>query len=332
MKLLELYKAAVEVGMKFDPRNDGAAEDDLAVVKKDYEKLDTEKRLYFDKDLLWNPYPDSRIVVEPENDKDIRKVVVGLEGSINSVIYAKDNGLDLIVSHHPEGKALACMHRVLEMQIGLFEKFGVDTGAVSGLASEYSIKRIYQKAIRASREDNQGDITETITDFARQYKIPWIALHTVADNCVAYYLQGLMDREKPNNMDDILDLLMGIPEYQTGAMELIGPRIVSGIRTGKSGRIMVDMTGGEESPKLVFPALSKCVNTIICMHTSEEWYTEAEKHGVQILCAGHSPSDSLGMNLLFDEILPEDVEITEVAGFRRVKRDKNFLSSIYTKT
>lgn len=317
--------------MKYDSRNDGAALADLEAVRKAYEKLGTEDGISFDMESIWNPYLDSRFIVEPKiYEEDIKSMAVCIDGIAYVIEDVRKNCASLLVSHHPDGKAKASMHLVLKMQVDLFEKFGIDIGSVGDLGHEYSIRRIYEKAIRASREDNKGDITEMLPDYARKDPIvPWIVLHTVADNCATYYLQNLFDKEKPKTMGEILNLLMNIEEYKIGVNELIGPRIVVGSKSRDAGRIMVDMTGGEESPEEVFPALSKKVNTIVCMHASKEWYTEAEKHQVGIICAGHSPSDSLGMNLLLDEITPEEIKIySDLGGFRRVNREKSLLSEI----
>jgi hypothetical protein len=55
------------------------------------------------------------------------------------------------------------------------------------------------------------------------------------------------------------------------------------------------------------------------MHISEEHRKEARKHHMNIVIAGHIPSDNLGMNLLIDDIL-KGVEVVECSGFRRVAR------------
>ena len=62
MKLSELYKKGIQVGMKYDPRDNGSPNSDLDRVKKEFESLEDEDKKWFDKDLLWNPYPDSRPV------------------------------------------------------------------------------------------------------------------------------------------------------------------------------------------------------------------------------------------------------------------------------
>jgi hypothetical protein len=55
---------------------------------------------------------------------------------------------------------------------------------------------------------------------------------------------------------------------------------------------------------------------------SEEHKKEAEKYHLNVVIAGHMASDSLGMNLLLDEIEKKGVEVVAVSGLIRVKRFK----------
>lgn len=155
--------------------------------------------------------------------------------------------------------------------------------------------------------------------------IPWMVLHTAADNCATTYLQKRIEAAQPETLQDVLNFLLSIPEYEQGARELIGPRLVIGKSPkSKAGKVVVDMTGGAEAPTGIFPSFADSgIKTILCMHVSEGWYEEAARHHVQIVCAGHSPSDTLGMNLLLDETMPEGVEMIpnekypKVGAFRR---------------
>jgi putative NIF3 family GTP cyclohydrolase 1 type 2 len=322
MKLSELYQKAVEVGMRYDPRDGGAPAADLERIKRIYDSLTPDEQKWFDNDALWNPYLDSRPVCGDEDGKDpeVSKVMAIIDSPPYGVIeICRREGINLVISHHPEGRASAGLHQVLDMQIGIWKKHGVRIEPVDEYARDTSLKYLYAVAQRESREDNLSEITEEIADVLRYFGLPWIALHTVADNCATTYLQKKMDQTRPDTLQDVVDLLMTIEEYQRGTIELIGPRIVTGRPKNKTGKIVVDMTGGGEAPKEIFSSFADSgIRTIICMHTSKDWYDSAAKHQVQIVCAGHAPSDILAMNLLFDEVLPEHVEVyPKMGGYRR---------------
>ena len=62
------------------------------------------------------------------------------------------------------------------------------------------------------------------------------------------------------------------------------------------------------------------IGTVIAMHTSEEHRKEAEAAHINIVIAGHMSSDSLGMNLLMDDLEKQGIEIVPCSGFTRFKR------------
>jgi hypothetical protein len=116
--------------------------------------------------------------------------------------------------------------------------------------------------------------------------------------------------------------LREIPEYADGARKGYGPALIVGSETARSGRIVVDMTGGTEGPKAALDRLSAAgVGTLVGMHYSEEHKKHAEKIKLNLVIAGHISSDVLGMNLILDEIEKSgSVAIWCTSGMVRVKR------------
>lgn len=142
MRLSELYHKAIEIGMKYDPRDGGAAESDLKRTKAEYDDMDDVGKKYFDADLLWNPYPDSRPVCGDDGgvDPEFSKVVVCIETPNTTIVrYLSPN---LLITHHPDGRASAGLHRVLDMQIGIWRRYGVSIDAIDTQARESSIRRL----------------------------------------------------------------------------------------------------------------------------------------------------------------------------------------------
>jgi hypothetical protein len=82
------------------------------------------------------------------------------------------------------------------------------------------------------------------------------------------------------------------------------------------------MTGGTEGPKKVMEKLADAgVGTIVGMHMGQEMRDEADKHSMHVLIAGHMSSDSLGINLLLDELERKGVTTIATSGLIRVHRD-----------
>ena len=123
-------------------------------------------------------------------------------------------------------------------------------------------------------------------------------------------------------MSDVLNILKGIPEYTDALKKHAGPRILIGDAKKKAGKVFVDMTGGTEGPKRIFPRLAQAgVGTIVAMHLSEEHFKNAKAEMMNVIIAGHIASDTLGINLLLDEVeKKEKLRIIPCSGFVRIRR------------
>jgi len=161
-------------------------------------------------------------------------------------------------------------------------------------------------------------------DAARILDIPFMCVHTPADNYVSKYLNNLLKKKKPKKVGDIIELLKKEPEYQYAASIASGPRLTLGKASNPCGKIIVEMTGGTGGSKKIYPELVKAgVKTIVAMHMGEENFKKAKKHSLNILIAGHISSDNIGMNLLLDAIDTKNkLNIIPCSGFMRVKRKR----------
>ena len=317
MKLGEIYRFAVEKGIEKDPRGKKKILNEIKKIKEKYEKMSKEEKEDFDREKLSNPYADTRILYGDAN-KEIKNILIGIDMEVGEVLAAqvlRDRGerIDLVISHHPEGSALASFYEVMHMQADILNKYGVPINVAEDLLRE-RIKEVEQKVMPANHQ--------RAVDLARLLNIPMMCIHTPADNHVTNYLQGIMDKKSPETLNDILEILKGIPEYKEGAKLHNQPRILVGSPERRAGKVFIDMTGGTEGSKNIFEKLSQTeVGTIVGMHLSIEHSKEAEKNHINVVIAGHIPSDNLGLNLLLDELLKkEKLKITALSGFRRVER------------
>jgi putative NIF3 family GTP cyclohydrolase 1 type 2 len=316
LKLEEIYKLAVQMGIEKDPRGKAEIKRLLARNKEKYEKLPENERQYFDVSGLENPFPDSRILVGDPNT-EVKSVLVGVDMEVPEVLLAdrlreKGEAVDLIISHHPEGQGLINLDKVMALQADEWYRHGVPINVGEAL-----IGKRMQEIYRAFLPRN----VERALDVARLLDIPFISMHTVADNQVHSYLTDYFNRKKPHTVGEVIDGLMEIPEYQAAARTQSGPVAIVGGRDNRAGRIMVDMTGGTEGPQEVLEKLADAgVGTIVAMHYSEKHKDEAEKQKINVIIAGHIVSDSLGMNLILDRLEEKGISILPVSGLVRVSR------------
>ena len=317
MKLRTIYDLVIKKGMSEDQRPKKVVEQELKQAKKEYRKAKGVDRLAFDKERMRNPYADTRILYGT-GDEEIKTVMVGIDIHVSEVVLAdrlRDRGvkIDLIISHHPAGKALAGLHRVMGIQPGLWEKYGLSSEVAQGIMKD----RIDQVARGLSAVNHTRP-----EDAARLLGIPLMCTHTAADNCVAHYLQKLFDKKKPKKVRDVIRILKGIPEYRESMKHGAGPHILIGKEDADAGRIFVDMTGGTSGPDKLFARLSQSgVKTLIGMHCKETSFNVAKSEFINYVIAGHISSDNLGMNLLYDAVEKKGkLKFIECSGFRRFRR------------
>lgn len=319
MKLADFYTRAIAAAIDHDPRGRETVLGELDRRRKDYESLSAREKELFDLEGLSNPYADSRIL-HGDGSLEVRNLLVGIDVDTAEMLLAdrlrsRDVPVDLVVSHHPGGAALANLYDVISMQADILQRFGIPINIAEGLLEDRS-REIERRLMPLNHY--------RAVDAARLLSVPFMCLHTAADNMVTTYLQGLLDDRKPHTVDDVIELLRDIPEYRDASRSNGGPTILLGSKKRKAGKIFVDMTGGTEGSKDIFQTLSLSgVNTIVGMHLSEDHRKEAEKNHLNVIIAGHIASDTIGMNLLLDEVMrDEPLQVTGCSGFRRVSRLK----------
>ena len=319
MKFRKLYETVVAKGMEADPRGKKAVLKTLERKNKSYKGMNKQDKEFFDVESLHNPYADTRML-HGSGDEEIKTVMVGVDMEIGELILAdrlieKGQKVDLVIAHHPEGRAFANFYEVMHMQADILSRFGVPINIAEDLL-EGRIKEVERRLMPANHS--------RAVDAAELLDIPFMCMHTPTDNMVATYLQKLMDRKKPDTLDDILKILLDIPEYREAAHNNAGPKILIGSKERTAGKVFVDMTGGTEGAKDIFESIANSgISTIVAMHLSDEHRKKAEKHHLNVVIAGHISSDNLGINLMLDELMKiSSLKILPCSGFRRFSRKK----------
>jgi putative NIF3 family GTP cyclohydrolase 1 type 2 len=251
---------------------------------------------------------------------EINKIMVGIDMEVSELLLAdrirQRQGLDLVIAHHPEGQALASFYKVMQLQVDLLRKLGVSQKVAQQMLDERM--REVERRIIASNHMRS-------VDAARLLDLPFICVHTPADNQVYYFLNQLIKDKKPKVLQDILDLLMDVPEYVAAAKDSSGPMIIAGNPRRPVGKISLEMTGGTEGPKEALEKLYKAgVRTLVCMHLSEEHFKKVKDTNLNVVIAGHISSDTLGLNLLLDKLerqAKKRFSVTECSGFRRIRHN-----------
>ncbi|MBI5116627.1 NGG1p interacting factor NIF3 [Candidatus Poribacteria bacterium] len=318
MTLGDVYNFAIEWGLRHDPRDKKFIESLFRKQRSEYDKLSEKQKKLFDEERFVNPYTDTRILFG-EREKKVRSILAGIDMEIGEVVLAdrlrsSGKSIDLILAHHPEGRAMANFYEVMEMQADILNKLGVPINAAEGMLEE-RIKEVERRVLPLNH-------TRAV-DAARLLGIPFACVHTPADNGVTQFLQKQFDKRKPMFLSETLDFLFELPEYQQAASSNAGPRLLHGSPTNRTGKIFVDMTGGTGGSKEAFEKLVQAgVGTIVGMHIGEDHLKEAKKHHVNVVIAGHMASDALGLNLFLDGLIKKygPLEVCACSGFTRISR------------
>lgn len=316
MKIKEIYEMAVSMGIEADPRGAEFVRSLLAKEKNKYEDLKDEERNEFDLDCLTNPYGDTRILAgDPE--KEVKRVLVGIDMEVGEVLLAdrlteKGKTIDLIISHHPEGKALAGLYKVMNLQEDILAKAGVPINVAEGILSA-RIGEVKRNLLPLNH--NRG------VDAAKLLGFPIMCMHTPADNQVVSLLQRKIDQKNPETVGDVMKVLKEEYEYAEAVKVGAGPTIVTGSKDRRAGKVLVDMTGGTSGSEDAYCKLSQAgVGTLVVMHMGDKHRKEAEKNHLNVIIAGHMASDSIGMNIILDAMEAKGVEVLPCSGLIRFKR------------
>lgn len=317
MTIQQIYDLAIEMGSKADPRGVTGVKASIARAKKDYEDLPDKKKKFFDKESLKNPYADSRILFGDPKTK-IGKIITGIDITTGEVVLVdrlneKGEKIDLIIGHHPEGQALAALDEVMGLQVDVLFKLGVPVNISEALLSE----RISQ----VKRGLGPANHFQSV-DAAKLLNIPFMVIHTIWDNLGYNYLSNYLAKKKHETVGDVIDAIEEIPEFAEAKKNGTGPKLTSGSRKNRAGKVAVTgFTGGTSGSKLIYEKMAHAgLGTIVEMHMNESHHEEAKKHHLNTIVSGHMASDSLGANLFLDQLEKRGVKVIPFSGLIRVKR------------
>jgi len=319
MKLEAVYREIVKRGIEADPRGKKDINSILGEREKAFNGLEGWEKEFFDHDSLFNPFGDTRILAGDQNS-EVHSVIVGIDVEGPELLLVdrlKEKGkrIDLVMAHHPEGKAYAQFYEVMDVQSDIFKQQGVNLSLADFL--------LIERKAEVERRVSAANHTRAV-DIANWLNLNFICVHTPADNLAYRYMEEAVKKARPKRLVDIMELLMSIPEYKEAARNNNPPKIFVGNSKSRVSKVHIEFTGGTEGPKDIYDKLSASgVDTIIAMHQSEEHVKQCKKAHINVIVASHISSDTLGVNLMLDYIsLKTKLKIYEFSGFKRVSRKR----------
>lgn len=318
MTIQQIYELAIEMGMKADPRGYDRLNSYMERARKEYEELSEKKKKFFDLESLNNPYSDTRILFG-ESKTRVNKLLAGIDAEAAEVLLVdrlnqKGQGVDLLISHHPSGHALASLHEVMDLQIDVYAEQGIPVNVADALFRD--------RMGVVQRRLNPINHTQAM-DAAKLLDIPLMVIHTVWDNLGDDFMKKYIAGKEYHSAGDVLDHINEIPEFVESTRGKAGPLLVAGSPKSRAGKVMVNFTGGTNPPSEIYKEIAKAgVGTIIEMHVNEVDVQALKKLHVNVIDTGHMAADSIGANIFLDELEKKGVEVIPCSGLIRVKRSK----------
>ncbi len=318
MTIQQIFETALKMAISADPRGENGVKQYLGRVKKEYEDLKPADKKYFDTERLFNPYADSRLHLGNPK-KPVKRILAGIDiGSAEILLASQLNErgkkIDLVLAHHPIGKGLADLHSVMDMTVEVYENLGIPVHMAEQITEE-RIKEVGRSVHPANHFQ--------VIDMAKLLNIDLMNTHTITDNLVSEYVEKFLKKKKPETIGEMMKCLLEIPEYHEAKKVGAGPKIFAGSPKHRVGKFLMEMTGGTNPSNKVYESLSKAgISTIVGMHMKDDAMGKAKEQHMNVVVAGHISSDSLGMNLLLDELEKKGVEVLTCGGLIRVKRNK----------
>ncbi len=319
MKLNKFFQRSVEIGMEADVRSKKFFDKQFKKVKERQKKLEGIEKELFDEERTWNPYPDCRII-NGSGDEDIKTIMVGVDIETPEILLAdrlreKGTKIDAVFIHHPEGRALADLEKVMPLQIDVLANVGVPVNH-----SEAQLKPRMDRIWRTIHADNLFRTERA----AELLGIPAFCVHTITDNLVWRFIEKEICAKEFDDLGEILNALMKIEEYKYYAKKGNPPIIVNGSRGSRPGKITAtEFTGGTNGPEDQLVSQSHAgIGTVLSMHVTDKTLEKARELNVNMIQCSHMASDTLGINLLLDKLQKEEkaLKTVDASGFIRVKR------------
>jgi len=247
---------------------------------------------------------DCGIIVE---GKGIKKVLFGVDMDTAEIMLAKQLGYDCVVSHHPRNTN-AAMLDVLHDHFDKLEALGVPRNKSQKLLAERKTELSYNVHVSNSRRSESA---------AKLLDMPFMCIHSPTDRIGEATVQKFLDEkfaDKPmTTVKEVVDALEEIPEYKNSERK---PVVRAGSNDSYAGKIYVLMSGlTGPGPKITKEYFEAGVGTLVMMHIPEKDAKEVKEQGIgNVIIAGHTSSDSIGVNKLAEAWAKKGVETTMMSG------------------
>lgn len=246
---------------------------------------------------------DSEIYVEGEG---IKKVLFGVDIDSSDLYYAKANGYDAVIAHHPQANIINA-NEVYKDHIKIMKKYGVPEKVTIN-----AVKDKYEE-LRISVQSKNYDDTVSV---AKMLEMPFLNIHQPLDEIGRRLMQEKVDEVCTNENATLKDVVKGLSSLKEMEVARTKVEVLIGDENKKAGKTVVAhgtyTNGGYNVANAYF---ENGVDTVIYIHITYPDYIKLKNENKgNLIVSGHIASDAVGINPFVDALREKGLEVTTIKG------------------
>lgn len=247
--------------------------------------------------------PDSAIHVRGEG---IKRVLFAIDVSSAELLFAKTNGFDCVIGHHPRGMAQAFYYKILERQTQLLKDLGVPEEE-----AEEATRPLREAFLWSSHRANWEDPLL----LAKVMRMPFLNIHNPLDELGRRLLEEKVKKSQKQGwkIKDLISSLLEFPEIERAPNP---PEIAMGNPDSGVGKIAVFHGTGTNGGYGVAKALFRNgYDTVLYIHIDYHDLEKLRKEfpGKNLVISGHIASDMIGINPFLEELTKRGLEVLKLS-------------------
>ncbi|UCG01399.1 MAG: hypothetical protein JSW11_17490 [Candidatus Heimdallarchaeota archaeon] len=250
---------------------------------------------------------DSAVYVHGEN---INNILYGIDIGVAELLYAKEQGFDCVIAHHPVG---------LVNHFQVFQRH-LDQLISKGVTIE-TAQKVIDKKMMGFKFGSHARNYDAIPSFARLIRMPFLNIHCPSDELGRRLITESIEKLEEQDENPLLHEVR--THLETSFLEF------------REAKTKIEVAKGNESDSLGnwifshgaftnggFP-IADCyyqydVDTVIYIHIAPVELSQILNLNYgQLLITGHLASDSIGINPFLDRLEERGIQITAIGGLIR---------------
>ncbi len=270
-------------------------------AKVRYQRMDTDQimRLALRMAGMSRIPADSGIFVRGKN---LRNALFSIDVSVAELLLAKELGCDLVIAHHPIGRAMIDFPQVVTRHL----EFMVEKGVPRNVAKKATDELISKLEVRRHPANYQD-----VVSAAKELGIPLMNIHLPIDQITRQFLLNAIQTSGSKTVGELIRKLQKITEFKEAATEVA---LMMGMPKSRLGAWVLVFAAGTNGGYPVAKAyMEHGVGTVIYLHIEYDELVRLRKECKgNLIVLGHMAGDSIGINIFLRELAIRGVQAVKI--------------------